>query len=383
MESGFIYSTYVTGKNFVGRKSEAAALGNLLRQGENVAIYAPPRSGKRSLIHQACFNLRIEGEQFNIAELSFLNSRSISDILIRLASSLIKMTGSSQEDYAEAVSRYLYNTHFTFDEQIYEAKGMAVSVSRDVDENDIKSVFTLPYRIAEERGIKTIVILEEFQNIMMTECGEKACNILEDIFRSLTPEGRKKACYVLCGSQVNAMKEIFEHKKLFWRLVEHLELIPVSNKDIVDHAIKCFLTTGKVIDKDLMTGVSILFKGNLWYINHFCAICDSLSKGYIMEPVLNSALEQIIAIHEPAFSATMNDLTTFQICFLRAILDGHTKFCSTEVIERYSLSSSANVKRLRDALCKKEIITFDENDQPVILDPLFEYWVGKYFFEIK
>ena len=40
------------------------------------------------------------------------------------------------------------------------------------------------------------------------------------------------------------------------------------------------------------------------------------------------------------------------------------------------------MKRLREALCKKEIITFDEKDEPVILDPLFEYWVRKEFFEI-
>ena len=32
---------------------------------------------------------------------------------------------------------------------------------------------------------------------------------------------------------------------------------------------------------------------------------------------------------------------------------------------------------------KKEVLVFDENDQPSILDPLFEYWVKKYYFEIK
>ena len=53
------------------------------------------------------------------------------------------------------------------------------------------------------------------------------------------------------------------------------------------------------------------------------------------------------------------------------------------MIERYNLHSSANVRRLKDALCKKEIITFNENDDPVVLDPLFEYWLRKYFFKMK
>ena len=81
--------------------------------------------------------------------------------------------------------------------------------------------------------------------------------------------------------------------------------------------------------------------------------------------------------------AIMNDLTTFQVCLLRAILDGHTKFSSSEVIQKYNLNSSANVRRLKDALCKKEIITFDDKDTPIILDPLFEYWATNSFFKVK
>ena len=43
--------------------------------------------------------------------------------------------------------------------------------------------------------------------------------------------------------------------------------------------------------------------------------------------------------------------------------------------------STAAAQDWKDALKKKEIITFDEKDEPVILDPLFEYWLTKYYFE--
>ena len=49
---------------------------------------------------------------------------------------------------------------------------------------------------------------------------------------------------------------------------------------------------------------------------------------------------------------------------------------------KYSLNSSANVRRLKDALMKKEILTFvGEDAKPVILDPLFEYWLRNYYFK--
>ena len=167
-----------------------------------------------------------------------------------------------------------------------------------------------------------------------------------------------------------------------WRRVERVRIGPIESREIADYINRGFLTSGKVIDKELLQGVCRLFKDNIWYISHFSAICDSLTRGYILEPTLTEALDSLLAVHEPRFVATMNDLTTFQVSLLRAILDGHTRFSSAEVIRQYGLNSSANVRRLKDALCKKEIVTFDEDDNPVILDPLFEYWVRKFYFKM-
>ena len=46
MDGTFIYNKAVSGRNFVGRKSDISALCNLLAQGENVVISEPPRAGK-------------------------------------------------------------------------------------------------------------------------------------------------------------------------------------------------------------------------------------------------------------------------------------------------------------------------------------------------
>lgn len=155
----------------------------------------------------------------------------------------------------------------------------------------------------------------------------------------------------------------------------------VDEREIVEHIIKGFLASGKVADRDLLSGACRLLRCNLFYINHFTSISDSLSKGYIMEPVMLEALKTLLAIHTGRFVATMSDLTTFQVSFLRAVVDGHLKFSTAEVIKKYSLNSSANVRRLKDALMKKEILTFEGQDErPVILDPLFEYWLKNHYF---
>jgi hypothetical protein len=102
-----------------------------------------------------------------------------------------------------------------------------------------------------------------------------------------------------------------------------------------------------------------------------------------VEQVLVEALGNLVSIHEPRFNAIMADLTTHQVSFLRAVVDGIVRFSAADVIRTYGLNSSANVKRVKDALMKKEVLVFDENDNPHIIDPLFEYWLRKYYFELK
>jgi hypothetical protein len=182
---------------------------------------------------------------------------------------------------------------------------------------------------------------------------------------------------------VNAMKYIFAEKKYFYRQVNHLPLSAIDDKDAIEHIVRGFRSSGKVIERDLALGACKLFRSDMWYLNQFFSICDSMSKGFINEAILVDALNAVIAVHEPRFKVLINDLTDHQLSLLKAVLDGVVKFSASDVIERYSLNSSANVRRVKDALRKKEIITFNDKDEPVILDPLFEYWVSKYYFEMQ
>lgn len=383
MDSIFQYNKPVTGKQFLGRKTELRAFANLLGQGENVAIYEPPKTGRRSLVQQGFFFMKGSGQRFETVQLTLLDVRTLSDFALRLAGSVVRTLGSGPADYARAVQELLAGTHFVFDRERYDNLDEVVSAGGALDDGDLRAAYLLPYRVGRRHGDRRYVVIDEFQNVMLTEDGDRACQILEDVFKTLPEDLSGCASYVFLGSQVNAMHDIFGVKRYFWRRVERVRLAPIDTKEILEYVVRGFLATGKVIDRDLLLGVCRLFRDNIWYINHFSAICDSLTRGYIMEPTLNDALSCLIAVHEGHFVATMNDLTTFQVSLLRAILEGHKRFSSAEVIKHYGLNSSANVRRLKDALCKKEIVTFDEDDNPELLDPLFEYWVRKYYFNMN
>ena len=382
MDSPFLYNRYVTGQHFIGRKEDCAILGNLLTQSENVVIGEPFGTGKKSLVHQVLTKMKVSGDKFAVGEVTALDIRRVGDFVKRLGAAVIRIVASTPDEYGRIVTGYLGGTHFVFDRKAFADSDTILSTNWDLDENDLRAALRLPYALAAERGEKMYLIVDEFQNIDLAEDGELIFKLMEEAIDGAKAEGINLFSYIFIGSQVNAMDDIFIKRHFFYRRVTRLRLSKVEEREIVEHIIKGFLATGKVIDRDLISGACRLFRCNLFYVNHFTSVCDSLSKGYIMEPVLLEALATVIAVNRGRFVAMMNDLTTFQVSLLRAIIDGYTKFSTAEVIRKYSLNSSANVRRLKDALMKKEILTFvGEDGKPVILDPLFEYWLRNYYFK--
>lgn len=381
MDSPFLYNRYVTGQHFIGRKEDCSILTNLLTQNENVVIWEPFGTGKKSLVHQVFTKLKVNGESLTVGEMTALDIRQGEVFIKRLGAAVIRLVASTPDEYEKIVTGHLEGTHWVFDRKAFSDMDTILSTNWELDDNDLKAVLRLPYALAAEKGEKLYMIVDEFQNVDLADDGEHIFKLMEEVMDEVLAEGLRIFSYIFIGSQVNAMEDIFIKRHFFYRRATRLKLSGVEEREIVEHVIKGFLASGKVVDRDMISGACRLFKCNLFYINHFTSVCDSLSKGYIMEPVLLEALSAVIAINRGRFIAMMNDLTTFQVSLLKAIIDGYTKFSTAEVIRKYSLNSSANVRRLKDALMKKEILTFvGEDSKPVILDPLFEYWLRNYYF---
>ena len=380
METPFVYDKYVTGKHFVGRKKECGIMGNLLDAGEHVVLYEPPKTGKMSLVQQTLMNMRSAGKPFIVSCVEMFNVRTLDDFLVKFGTTVMKSALSTPDQYKDAIDRHLAGTHFIFDRERFYQDGEIVSMNWAPDAQDIAQMIRLPHRLAADRGVPFYVILREFQTIMCADEYEDVLKAMEEMFKERVE--KPAAAFIMMGSQVNAMKYIFAERKFFYRQVVHLPLEPIEERDIIEHIVRGFLyAQGKSFERDLAMGACELFKCHIWYLNHLAAVCDSMSKGFINEGIMVEALNSMLALHQPRFMNMVNDLTDHQLRLVRAILDGGVKFSASDVIEKYSLNSSANVRRVKDALRKKEIITFNEKDEPVILDPLFEYWVSKYYFE--
>lgn len=68
-------------------------------------------------------------------------------------------------------------------------------------------------------------------------------------------------------------------------------------------------------------------------------------------------------------------LTPKQINFLLAVANKESNFSSKEVLQKYKLGTSANIKNLKKATLEKDLIDIMPGEKIEIQDPLFEYWL--------
>ena len=90
-----------------------------------------------------------------------------------------------------------------------------------------------------------------------------------------------------------------------------------------------------------------------------------------------AAYQDIIDQNTPLFEKQTESLTTYQMNFIRAVIEErHKEFTSQEALQKYQLGSSANVSIIKKALIKKELIEIEKR-QVVIPDPVMKVWLKK------
>lgn len=379
MDSIFIYDRPVHGKEFISRRKDVGLVQNMVFGGESVALYGEPKSGKMSLVEQVFTTAKMTGEKFLVADVDFTTCRTTEDILTTFASALIRCCGTSAVEYGTLIKTFLEGTHFVFDQERFHSDGDVVSMNWVVDQIDMQRAFALPEKLAEFKGTRIVVLVRQFQNIRCPQESEELLLALEKVVSRANPQ----CPFVFTGSFLNGMKDVFETRRWFWRCVVRYRMAPVEMTEISEFIYRGFQSRGKVLEKEVIVWAADVLKGNMWYINQLFTILDSITRGYVNRDLAVDALRILVGTHASRFYYTMCSLTDFQVSLLKAILDGETRFSSSTVIDRYQLNSSANVRRLKDALMKKEVVWFDEKDEPHIEDPLMEYWLRKVYFAQK
>lgn len=142
----------------------------------------------------------------------------------------------------------------------------------------------------------------------------------------------------------------------FTSLAMPFYLQKIGTTDWIDYIRRRFEVTGKQISKELAEKICQRVDNHSSCVQQLAWLVWIHTDNAATEQDFEAAYQDIIDQNTPLFEKRAKSLTTYQMNFLRAVIDEvHSEFTTQEVLQKYQLGSSANVSIIKRALVKKNL----------------------------
>lgn len=373
MNIPFSFGRIVREDDFTDRKQETAKLLANIQSLTNTAIISPRRWGKSSLVNKVV-DMVSDNDEYLIVRMNVFKCDDSQEFYALLAKCVMEQVSSSVESLVanarEFLSNLLPKVSFSDPLSRYE-----ISFGLDVVKNPIsEDILNLPQEIAAKRGKKVVVCIDEFQQI-----GEFSNSLkFQKILRSHWQE-QQDVSYILYGSKKHMMLNIFgEYKSPFYKFGDILFLPKISNADWRDYIVSRFRDTGKRIQPDIAGYIAQMVDNHSYYVQQLAQLSWLRCESECTMETVDSALSSMLDALNLQFIAIMDSLTDKQRNFLCALADGVTRLTSEETLSTYKLGTNGNVRIMRNALLKRDIIDV-EGKTVQIQDPVFKLWLQRQY----
>lgn len=336
MEAPFIFGRIATDENFTDREKETEHLVNNFESLINTVIISPRRWGKSSLVHRAADIAMRADKNIRICTIDLFNVKTEEQFYTVLARNLIQGTSSRWEEAVENAKKFFSRLV----PKISVGAGPGNEISIDFDWEEMKSnpdeILDLSERIAEAKGVKIVVCIDEFQNIAEFE---------DPLFfqRRLRAhwQRHKKVSYCLYGSKRHMMMEVFTDSSMpFYKFGDIFFLNKIDTEHFIPFITERFSSTGKSITEDASRNIVSLADNHPYYVQQLSQLSWLRTSGQCdVETVVKahlSLVEQLSLL----FSNLMETLTFQQTCYLHALIAGEKSITSAETMYRYHISSA-------------------------------------------
>ncbi|WP_065218839.1 MULTISPECIES: AAA family ATPase [Butyricimonas] len=367
----FIFGVATSGDNFTDREKETERLLLNFRYGVNTVLISPRRWGKTSLVQKVC--RLAQSDELKVVYLDIFSCRSDRDFYDAFAAAVLKQTSSKLDEWLENARLFLSRVTPKISVGTDPVTDFSISFEMNPKSNDIDEILQLPEKIARKKGYNIVICIDEFQQIAEFKDSKTFQKRLRAVWQL-----QKSVSYCLFGSKKHLMNEIFEKKSLpFYKFGDSIYLPKIGTADWIDYIRGRFEATGKRISKELAEKICQRVDNHSSYVQQLAWLVWVHTNGIATERDFDAAFQDIVDQNTPLFEKQTESLTTYQMNFLRAIIDGvHSEFTTQEIIRKYQLGSSANVSIVKRALVKKEIIEIEKR-RVVIPDPVMEVWLKK------
>jgi hypothetical protein len=376
METPFGFGQTTIQKNYINREEETLLLKNNFVNSINTIIISPRRWGKTTLVNKALEILKEENEkEILFCHLNISNCRNKEQFYLAYSKAVLNFAFSTGDEFVAGMKKYLgqFAPIFSFQDGI----NCEFSFGIDLKNPNISldEILDLPQAIAKNTGKNMLVCIDDFQNIIEYQDTRVFQQELCSHWKT-----HDKVCYCLLGSKQYLLTNIFKSGNMpFYNFGDILFLQKISRDDWIQFITNRFRITGKHISNELCGEIVDTMKSHPYYTQQYSQEVWFLSERECTENILYLALTGLVDQLSLLFANIIDSLTPRQISFLSAVALGATNFSSRAVLEKFDLGTSANIKNLKKATLEKDLIDILPDNQIVLQNPVFEYWLKNYY----
>ncbi|MEE1302190.1 MAG: ATP-binding protein [Bacteroidales bacterium] len=369
----FIFGIATSGDNFTDRKKETERLLLNFQHGVNTVLISPRRWGKTSLVQKVC--RLAQSDKLKVVYLDIFSCRSDKEFYNAFATAIIKQTSSKFEEWLDNAKLFLSRITPKISIGPDPMTDFSISLEMNPKSEDIDEILQLPEKIAQKKNCSIVICIDEFQQIAEFSDSKTFQKRLRTIWQL-----QKDVSYCLFGSKKHLMNELFENKSYpFYKFGDAIYLQKIGTQDWVEYICNRFSVTGKQISEQLAERISQAVDNHSSYVQQLAWLVWVHTDKIATEKDFESAYQDIIDQNTPLFEKQTESLTTYQMNFLRAVLDGvHSEFTKQEILNKYQLGTSANISIVTRALEKKELIEIEKR-KISIPDPILKEWLRREF----
>lgn len=334
-------------------------------------MISPRRWGKTSLVQKVC--RLAQSDKLKVVYLDIFSCRSDKEFYNAFATAIIKQTSSKFEEWLDNAKLFLSRITPKISIGPDPMTDFSISLEMNPKSEDIDEILQLPEKIAQKKNCSIVICIDEFQQIAEFSDSKTFQKRLRTVWQL-----QKNVSYCLFGSKKHLMNELFENKSYpFYKFGDAIYLQKIGTQDWVEYICNRFSVTGKQISEQLAERICQAVDNHSSYVQQLAWLVWIHTDKIATEKDFESAYQDIIDQNTPLFEKQTESLTTYQMNFLRAVLDGvHSEFTKQEILNKYQLGTSANISIVKRALEKKELIEIEKR-KIIIPDPIMSVWLKR------
>jgi uncharacterized protein len=369
----FHYGDLALDETFTDREEELATLKADVLNGQNVAIIAPRRFGKSSLVKRAAQDLLAQGVL--VVEVDLMSTPSKEKLAAKLAKSIHDDVASAIFNAKERLRvfsslRIVPVVTVNPDDGSPSFSFSTARAERDIDET-LERLFELPAELAADRGRQVVVYFDEFQEVTEIDPGLPAQ--MRAIFQQ-----QPQVAHIYSGSKRHMMLRLFnDENEPFYRSAKVMEIGVIAAPAFKDFIKKLFDRTDRGVSDDAVESLLQATHGHPYATQELAyALWETVPEGFTASSSdLQDALSAVLRAENARFTLLWDQASRAQRLVLQALATQPGRPFSESYRREHQLPSASGVQRALTRLTTEELVAKYDSGDYYIREPFLIEWI--------